>query len=69
LKLTIAEIKGKNTAGSTSTSIKLSTTWQQVTVQYKPSAAGASTLSLTATVANAAAGRVFYADDVVMTRT
>jgi hypothetical protein len=69
LKLTITETKGKNAAGSTSANIKLSTTWQQVTVQYKPSSPGSSTLSLTATVANAAPGRVFYADDVVITKT
>jgi hypothetical protein len=68
LKLTLGENKGTKLAGSKTTNITLSTTWQQVSVQYKPTSAGSSTLTLTATVANAAAGRSFYADDAVLTR-
>src|SRR5207247_4795006 len=62
LKLKFQEYSGATLVGSALTQTTLTTSWQQVTVNYTIKSPG-STLDLQAFVANAAPGAVFYADD------
>jgi parallel beta-helix repeat protein len=54
-------------AGSASVSIALTTSWQQVSVVYRPADPGTSNLDFNAYLTNAAPGTCFYADDVAIT--
>ena len=66
LNLRFREYSGSTLVGSATTQVKLTTTWQKVTVAYATGAAGASTLDFNAYVVSAAAGTGFYADDAAI---
>ena len=68
LKLKLREYQGSTLLGQPLTSVTLTTSWQLVTVQYAPVAAGNSTLDLTAYVSNAPVGATFYVDDASITQ-
>jgi Carbohydrate binding domain len=65
LILRFREWVGATLAGSATSTVTLSTSWQQVTVSYSPVSPGASTLDFNAYVQNAYGfpGVCFYADD------
>jgi hypothetical protein len=46
--------------------VKLTTSWQPISLTYNPVAAGQSTLDLNASISKAAAGTGFYTDDVAV---
>jgi len=52
---------------SPTTTVALSTAWQQVTVTDVPTAPGASTLDFNAYISSAPPGTCFYADDASIT--
>jgi PKD repeat protein len=64
LNLRLREYSGSTTVGSSTATVTLSTSWQQVTVAYTVAAAG-TTLDFNAytTTANSPPGTCFYADD------
>ena len=62
LKLKIGEYQGSTLLGSQQSSLKLGSSWQQITVSYRPLATG-STLSEQAYLSKAPAGTCFYVDD------
>src|SRR5262249_41677827 len=62
LKLKFQEYSGATLVGSALTQAALTTSWQQLAVNYTIKSPG-STLDLQALVANAAPGAAFYADD------
>jgi hypothetical protein len=59
---------GSTLAGSGTSTVKLTTSWQKVTLAYVPTSPGSSNIDLNAYVAGAAAGTGFYADDVSIVR-
>jgi PKD repeat protein len=64
LNLRVREYQGSTNEGSKSTTVTLSTTWQQVTLSYTPQiSTGGEDLDFTAYLSNAAPGNCFYADD------
>jgi hypothetical protein len=63
LKVRFREYNGSTFVSSATTTITLSTSWQQVTVAYIPQVIG-STLDFTVYVSTAPTGVCFYADDV-----
>jgi parallel beta-helix repeat protein len=67
LRLRFREYAGATLMGSQTSSITLSTSWQQITVAYAPVSPGSSTLDFNAYVSSAAVGTCFYADDAVIT--
>jgi hypothetical protein len=68
LKLTLAETKGRTKIGSNAAHITLSTSWQQVTVDYTALHPGHSTIGLAASIAKAPHGACFNADDASVRR-
>jgi parallel beta-helix repeat protein len=70
LKLRIREYSGSTLVGTATTTVPLTTAWQEVTTAYTPAAPGSSTLDYNAYVAAAEAppGTCFYADDVWLYR-
>ena len=68
LKLRFREYMGSTLAGTATSSVTLTSTWQQVTVTYSPVSPGSSTLDFNAYVAKGAAGTSFDADDASITR-
>jgi parallel beta-helix repeat protein len=67
LKLKVREYVGTTNVGSTSTSITLSATWQQIQLTYVPVSPGSSTLDLNLYQSSAPVGASFYVDDVSIT--
>jgi hypothetical protein len=63
LKVRFREYNGSTFVNSATTTITLSTSWQQVTVAYIPQVIG-STLDFNVYVSTAPTGVCFYADDV-----
>jgi PKD repeat protein len=63
LKLRFREYVGSTLTGTATTTVTLTSAWQQVSVTYVPSAPGSSTLDFNAYVSKAAPGVCFYADD------
>jgi PKD repeat protein len=66
-KLRFREYQGSTQVGTQATTVKLTTSWKQVTVTYTPAAPGASTLDFNALVSSAQPGTCFYADDASIT--
>jgi hypothetical protein len=66
LNLRFREYSGSTLVGSATSQVKLTSSWQKVTVTYTTGAAGASTLDFNAYVVNAAPGTGFYADDAAI---
>jgi parallel beta-helix repeat protein len=66
LKLRLREYVGPTLAGSAMTQVTLTTSWQQVTVTYRPASPGSSTLDYNAYVVGAAPGTCFFADDALL---
>jgi parallel beta-helix repeat protein len=66
LKLRLREYNGTTLVGSVTTTVTLTTSWQQVTAAYIAVAPGLSTLDYNAYVVGAAPGPCFYADDAVV---
>jgi hypothetical protein len=69
LKLRWREFVGTTQVAAKNTTISLTTSWQLITVAYRPASAGTSNLDLNAFIAKAPSGTGFYADDVSITRT
>ncbi|HEX8857604.1 MAG TPA: right-handed parallel beta-helix repeat-containing protein [Actinomycetes bacterium] len=68
LKLRFREYNSSGTLlASPTTTVALSTAWQQVTVTDVPAAPGASTLDFNAYISSAPPGTCFYADDASIT--
>jgi hypothetical protein len=68
LKLRFREYNSGGTLlASPTTTVTLSTAWQQVTVTDVPAAPGASTLDFNAYISSAPSGTCFYADDASIT--
>jgi parallel beta-helix repeat protein len=67
VKLRFREYTGSTLVGSGTSQVTLSSSWQQVTLAYTPSAPGSSTLDLNAYVSAAPPGTCFDADDVSVT--
>jgi PKD repeat protein len=64
LNLRIREYENGSSEGSKTTSVILTTTWQQVTLSYTPQiSTGGEDLDFNAYLSNAAPGNCFYADD------
>jgi PKD repeat protein len=68
LKLRFREYVGSTLAGSATSSVTLTSSWQQVTLTYSPVSPGSSTLDFNAYVAKGAPGTSFDADDASITR-
>lgn len=68
LILRFREWAGATLVGSATSTVTLSTSWQQVTVSYSPVSPGSSTLDFNAYVQNAygVPGTCFYADDATI---
>jgi Carbohydrate binding domain len=66
LKLRLREYSGGTLAGSATTPVALTTSWQPVTVSYTSTSPGASTLDFNAYVTGAAPGTCFFADDAAI---
>jgi PKD repeat protein len=66
LNLRLGEYKGTTLVGSNTSTITLSTAWQQITVAYTIQSPGSS-LDFNAYVNSAATGACFYADDASIT--
>jgi hypothetical protein len=70
LRLRIREYNGGTLVGTAAIStISLTTSWQQISVQTVSQVPGTSTLDLTAYVSSALPGTCFYADDASITVT
>jgi PKD repeat protein len=69
LRLRWREFVGTEQVGTKSTSIRLTTAWQQIQVRYRPSAPGSSALDLNALIREAQPGTGFDADDATIVRT
>jgi parallel beta-helix repeat protein len=67
LKMKIREYRSGTQVGSTSTTIPLTSSWQQITLAYTPTSPGSSSLDLNAYVSGATVGTCFYADDASIT--
>jgi PKD repeat protein len=67
VKLRFREYTGSTLVGTATSQLTLSSSWQQVTLAYTPSAPGSSTLDLNAYVSAAPPGTCFYADDASVT--
>ena len=65
LNLRFREYNGSTLVATTTTPIKLTTAWQQVSIRHQVAVPG-STLDLNAYVSNAAAGSSFYTDDATV---
>jgi hypothetical protein len=68
-KLRIAEWAANTKLGSARATVTLSTEWQPVSVSYRPTAPGLSSLDLSGYVLNASPGTCFLADDVGLSLT
>jgi hypothetical protein len=68
LRLRLREYSGSTLAGTQSTSVTLTTSWQQLTVSYTPATAG-TTLDFNAYIAGAPPGTCFLADDAAISKT
>jgi parallel beta-helix repeat protein len=68
LKLRFREYVGSTLAGTATSTVTLTSSWQQVTVTYSPVSPGSSTLDFNAYVSKGAAGTSFDADDASITR-
>jgi hypothetical protein len=69
LTLALSEMSGATVVGSASSSIRLTTSWQQVTVSYTVKQPGATALDFSASVVSVpAATTAFYADDAALVR-
>jgi PKD repeat protein len=66
-KLRFREYQGSTQVGTQATTVKLTTSWQQVTLTYTPAAPGVSALDFNALVSSAQPGTCFYADDASIT--
>ena len=66
LTLRFREYNGSTLVGTGTSQVKLTTSWQPITLTYTPVAPGVSTLDLNAYITKAAAGTGFYADDVAV---
>ena len=66
-KLRIREYRSGVQQGSVSTSVTLTSSWQQVTVVYTPVSPGQSILDFEGFTAGAPVGMCFQADDVSIT--
>jgi parallel beta-helix repeat protein len=66
LTLRFREYAGTTLVGTGTAQVKLTTAWQQISVNYTAAAPGQSTLDFNAYVSNAAAGSGFYADDAAV---
>lgn len=66
LRLRLREFEGATLAGSATTEVTLTTSWQQVSVTYEAASPGSSTLDYSASVVKAAPGTCFYADDATI---
>jgi parallel beta-helix repeat protein len=66
LTLRFREYNGSTLVGTGTAQVKLTTSWQPISLTYNPVAPGVSTLDLNAYVSKAAAGTGFYADDVAV---
>jgi parallel beta-helix repeat protein len=66
LTLRFREYNGSTLVGTGTSQVKLTTSWQPITLTYTPVAPGVSTLDLNAYITKAAAGTGFYADDVAI---
>jgi PKD repeat protein len=62
-KLRFREYQSATLVGTQTATVKLTTSWQLVTVTYTPAAPGSSTLDFNALVSSAKPGTCFYADD------
>jgi hypothetical protein len=67
LKLRVREYVGGVLQGSASSTLDLSSSWQQVSLSYLPEAPGQSSLDVDAFTANSPVGVCFQADDVSIT--
>jgi parallel beta-helix repeat protein len=66
LKLRFREYAGSTLVGTATSSITLTSSWQQVTLTYVPVSPGSSALDFNAYVSKGAAGTSFDADDAVI---
>src|SRR6185312_6849152 len=67
LRLRFREYAGSTLAGTATSTVTLTSTWQQVTVAYSPASPGSSTLDFNAYVVKGAPGTSFDADDASIT--
>jgi parallel beta-helix repeat protein len=67
LRLRFREYAGSTLAGTATSTVTLTSTWQQVTVTYSPASPGSSTLDFNAYVVKGAPGTSFDADDASIT--
>jgi parallel beta-helix repeat protein len=67
LNLRFREYVGSTLVGSATSTATLTSSWQEVTVDYSPASPGSSTLDFNAYVAKGAAGTSFDADDASIT--
>lgn len=68
LKLRLREYAAGTLQGSTSTTVQLTSDWQEVTVDYTPAAPGRSGFDLDAFTSNSPTGVCFQVDDVTISR-
>ena len=66
-KLRVREFNGSTTVGSVTTTVTLTSSWQQVTVVYTPVVPGTSNLDIQAYTTSSPVGVCFQADDVSLT--
>jgi hypothetical protein len=64
LTIKLREYKSSTLVAVKTASIKLTTSWQMVSVSYVPAMPGTSTLDFLGLVSNAPVGTCFYADDI-----
>ena len=64
LTIKLREYESSTLVGLKTASIKLTTSWQMVSVSYVPAMPGTSTLDFLGLVSNAPVGTCFYADDI-----
>jgi hypothetical protein len=64
LTIKLREYNGSTLVAVKAASIKLTTSWQMVSVSYAPAMPGTSTLGFLGLVSNAPVGTCFYADDI-----
>ena len=64
LTIKLREYNGPTLVAVKAASIKLTTSWQMVSVSYVPAMPGSSTLGFLGLVSNAPVGTCFYADDI-----
>jgi hypothetical protein len=64
LTIKLREYNASTLVGLKTASLKLTTSWQMVSVSYVPAMPGTSTLDFLGLVSNAPVGTCFYADDI-----